>query len=431
MKRAGYEFQRSSLSWQVLALGWIAYLFSCWPLLTSGGYNPGPFWDIMPLLWPAPLIISGLLNLAVAKRRYQVVGYSLGCGLVAGALPQMTPSFFSLSQTMLAWLIYGPLFIMIGILIEMLTAAGMWMLRIPAPSPARHATRAPGPDMADPQTPPMVVPTVTPIVTIDTENKTADSAQPDSASPPPPKLALRRRLAAAAIVMCVAIAAPSLNYIAAVMELPAEARATADRVWQSRNIRRFHAFGGAGRPWRTTPLPSQIVFTEWLEPHTGTKFSMFPTPHWPWNFPGRAAYRATFYAEIARLMRLHGVPAWALKNALIPRRQVIQLLHSNGFTPVRHFPYAIDRHVTIKNGTDVTGRQTAVAGEVWFPSAPGPSNISFKILRRYHSDIAVRFGHSHLVIYSHGGNILYQISPSPQTSPQNGNIRRLSAQSRK
>ena len=403
----------------LLVLGWVSYVLLCLPLLRSGGYNQGPFWDSMPLLWPAALIISRLLDPAVTTRRYKVAGYCLGCSLVAAALPEMTPSFFSLSQMMLAWLIFGPLFIMAGILIERLTSVGMRVLRIPAASPTRCAAQALGHHPLDAQTRAMA--------SVEPKNQTSGSARSDGATKPGSQTVSRRRLAAAAVVLALAMATPFMSYVAAVLDLPAEARATADHVWLLRGMRRFHAFAGADRPWHTSALSGQIHFTEWLEPHTGTKFSMFPTPYWPWKIPDAAAYRAAFYAELARLMKIHGVPAWSLKNALFPRRQVIQLLHAKGFTAVRNFPYAINSYITIKDGRCIMGKQTPFPNDLRFPSTSGPTSISFKILRSHHGDIAVRSGRSRLAVYSSGGHILYEISPGKG----NGGTRRGSGRPEK
>ena len=402
MKHVGYKVRNSSLSRHVLVLGWVAYLLFCIPLLTSGGYNPGPFWDTMPVLWPAPLIISRLLDPPVAGRRYRVVGYCLGCSLVAAALPDMTPSFFSLSQMMLASIIFAPLYVMTGILIEMLTSAGMRVLRIPATSQPRHASQALNQYPVDVQPQSMV--------SAENENETGKFASLDGSAQLRPKVVSRRQLAAAIIVLALAIAMLFTNYAAVVLDLPAEARAAADQVWLSRGVRDFHAFAGAGRPWGTTSLPDRIHFTQWLEPHTGANFSMFPTPYWPWKIPSMVKYRAAFYAELARLMKIHGIPAWSLKKALLRRHEVIQLLHSDGFTAIRHFPYAVNNHIVIKDRRSVVGRQTPFPNDVRFPPTSSSLNISFKMLRRHHGDIAVRSGRSSVAVYSSGGSILYEIS---------------------
>ncbi len=418
MANIPWIFRSGALARFVLVLGWVAYLIICLPILGSSGYDGGPFWDAMPVLWLAPLIISRLLDVTGTPRRWKVLAYGLACGLVAAGLPLGRPSFFSPAGTLAVWVIVGPLFVALAWLVEILTWLVMRVLMIPAPL---HGQKRP-PAIGTQREPVVEFPnkpyqSTTPVAGADVA--AIPVAPVDSGALTPDRrraLFIGRRLMAAALVTGAAVAAPFLNYIRAVRwTLPAEARSDAERVWRSRQIRQIYLFNQESIPWKVHTLPGHLQFTELLEPTTGTNLIMGGFwPYWPWDFPrGPASYRKAFYAELASLIQSHGVPAWSLKNSLMPEPAVLELLYETGFTAIKKFPHAINQHLSILSNHEVDGVQKPIPEDAWFASAVPSAPVAFKILKRYHGDIAVRRGPKQLAVFSANGHLLYVVAPLP------------------
>jgi hypothetical protein len=233
---------------------------------------------------------------------------------------------------------------------------------------------------------------------------------------PPPAgkkgVAVGRRIAAAVAVLSVAAAMPVISYELAVRSLPSDARAAADCAWKSHSVRAMDWNYG---PWKVCSLPSRLQLAEWLEPTTGVNLRMTFGPYWPWRYPHRAAVRRAFYAELARLMRRHGVPAWSHKTALLPRGDVLHLLTAPGFTTVTEFPRAINRYLTIAGNQQI--KEAPRPCHFWFPPSASAPPIAFKILSHDHDDIAVRRGPRQLAVFSSDGELLYTVFPPTDEQP--------------
>ena len=272
------------------------YAVLCTPAIGRRGYPPiDPAWMGVTFLWVSPVLLAATVDLMPFAKRYKALAmYCIATAFFdAGTMGGIVPRNVSLLGTIvLTVVMYGPLHLVVGFVVDGMIQA------------IRAAVR-------------FVAPTM------------------------PGRVANATRWTVFGALLLLTCAFPFAFRADAFADLQQRGRSHAEQDWRSR---RADIYVGDFNT-RAYQQVERTMLTHNYDRATGLEIR-------PQH--GRSQYEDAYNRRIRELLNQHGVPEWSMKDHIVSDDDLINMLDSEEMNEIGVFPYDVNANITLMRRGPVT-----------------------------------------------------------------------------